>query len=218
MNLRFRLFIIGIGALLVVLTYTFPLWITFFQSEGEIFPFPELAEELREDFDALPPSARSAYLTLREEDARLAVQMASTALQDPVIVPLDEQENPNFQGQQAVRSGTFVEIDAIRRAEGQATIYELPDGNRYLWLEDFNAVNGPGLRLFLSTRTPAMMNELEEDEVLDLSLDDVLLDPLRATVGNQAYDVPSEIDLSLYESVVIYSTDLDLIYSMAVLN
>ena len=106
----------------------------------------------------------------------------------------------------------------VNPAAGKVTLYEMPDGTRYLWLEEFAVIPGPGLRLFLSELTAAQYEELLADELpgdFVLSLEDLLLDPLRFDEGNQAYDVPREADLDRYNSVLIYSTELDLLYSFA---
>lgn len=218
MNLRFRLLIILIGAILVALTFTFPIWFPATLDPSEIVLFPELPESLRDDFDALPPERREDYLTLRGEDVRIAANMAAYALQAPRQSPADQQENPNRSGQVAIRSAEFVTLTPNRAAQGKITLYELPDGSRYLWLEDFSAIPGPGLRLFLSSLTEAAYLELLDDDIPGdflLTLDDLLLDPLRFDSGNQAYEVPREADLNRYNSVLIYSTELNLLYSYA---
>lgn len=218
MNLRFRLLIILFGAALVAAAFTFPEWFPRTLDPSEIVLFPELPESLQADFDALPPEQRDAYLALREQNVRQAALMAAYALQGPVPAPEDEQENPNRSGQIAIRDGEFVTISPIRSAEGKVTLYELPDGTRYLWLEDFSVIPARGLRLFLSSLTTTRFTELIDDKEsgdFTLSLDDLLLDPLRFNVGNQAYQVPREADLSRYNAVLIYSTDLELLYSYA---
>ncbi len=76
----------------------------------------------------------------------------------------------------------------------------------------------PGLRLFLSSLTDIAYAELLEDDLPGdylLTLDDLLLDPLRYDTGNQAYEVPREADLNRYNAVLIYSTELNLLYSYA---
>lgn len=218
MNLRFRLLIILIGAALVAAAFTFPIWFPLTLDPSEIVLFPELPESLQADFEALPEEQRNAYLALRDEDVRQAALMAAYALQDPVPAPEDEQENPNRSGQIAIRDGEFVTISPIRSAKGKVTLYELPDGSRYLWLEDFSVIPARGLRLFLSSLTAERFTELIADEEpgdFTLSLDDLLLDPLRFDTGNQAYEVPREADLDRYNTVLIYSTDLELLYSYA---
>lgn len=218
MNLRFRLLIILIGAALVAAAFTFPVWFPLTLDPSEIVMFPELPESLQADFEALPEEQRNAYLALRDENVRQAALMAAYALQEPVPAPEDEQENPNRSGQVAIREGEFVTISPIRSAKGKVTLYELPDGSRYLWLEDFSVIPARGLRLFLSSLTAERFTELMEDEEpgdFTLSLDDLLLDPLRFDTGNQAYEVPREADLDRYNTVLIYSTDLELLYSYA---
>jgi hypothetical protein len=218
MNLRFRLLLILIGAALVAAAFSFPVWFPLTLDPSEVVLFPELPESLRADFDALPSERRDAYLALRDEDVRTAALMAAYALQPPNAVPADQQANPNRSGQIAIRDGEFVTITPIRSAQGTVTLYELPDGARYLWLENFSVIPGRGLRLFLSSLTAARFTELLADEELGdftLSLEDLLLDPLRFDVGNQAYEVPREADLDRYSSVLIYSTELDLLYSYA---
>lgn len=218
MNLRFRLLIILIGAALVAAAFTFPVWFPLTLDPSEIVMFPELPESLQADFEALPEEQRNAYLALRDENVRQAALMAAYALQEPVPAPEDEQENPNRSGQVAIRESEFVTISPIRSAKGKVTLYELPDGSRYLWLEDFSVIPARGLRLFLSSLTAERFTELMEDEEpgdFTLSLDDLLLDPLRFDTGNQAYEVPREADLDRYNTVLIYSTDLELLYSYA---
>lgn len=223
MNLRLRLFIIMIGALLVVATYTFPYWLPLLQNNEETVLFPELNEAQREAFDVLPPVRQRDYLEVRSADPNLALRMVTSALQPDIVVPEDEQAQPQREGQVALLSGEFQTLTPNRGAQGTATLYQLPDGSRYLWLDDFSVVNGPGLRLFLSSADMEMMQELREDDEEDndelkLSSTDLPLDLLRANVGNQAYDVPTEENLDLYNSVLIYSTDLDLLYSIAELE
>lgn len=218
MNLRFRLLIILIGAALVAAAFTFPVWFPLTLDPSEIVLFPELPESLRADFEALPTERRDAYLALRDEDPRQAVLMAAYALQESNHSPEDEQENPNRSGQVNIREAEFVTISPIRSAEGKVTLYELPDGTRYLWLEDFSVIPARGLRLFLSSLTAERFTELAEDDEpgdFALSLEDLLLDPLRYDAGNQAYEVPREADLDRYNSVLIYSTELELLYSYA---
>lgn len=223
MNIRLRLFVIMIGALLVVATYSFPYWLPLLQNIEEAVQFPELNATQREAFTLLPSARQRDYLELRSADANLALRMASFALQPDIVVPDDEQGQPAREGQAALMTGEFQTLTPNRGAQGTATLYQLPDGSRYLWLDDFRVINGPGLRLFLSAVDMEAMQELREDDEEDndevkLSRGDLPLDLLRANVGSQAYDVPSEENLDQYNSVLIYSTDLDLLYSIAELN
>lgn len=220
MGTRFRLMLIGLGTILIVAVYTFPFWFEFLVDEDDIVLYPELSEEQLAAFEILPESRQQDYLALRDTDPNLSFRMVTAALEPPTVVPDDEQQNPEFSGQQAMVSGEFITITPNRSAEGTATIYELPDGDRYLWLEDFNVINGPSLRLFLSVNSQLNLDalDLEAGERLEIQRPDVLLDPLQYTVGNQAYDIPREINLDDFNSILIYSTDLELVYSLAELR
>ena len=88
-------------------------------------------------------------------------------------------------------SGTFAGAgDGIHNAQGSARILNLEDGRAVLRLEDFRVTNGPDLYVYLSTDKGAS--------------DYVDLGRLKANAGNQNYELPSGIDLSKYDNVVIW--------------
>lgn len=213
--MRFRLFLIMFGFALIGLTYSFPLWADLLQPADAGVVFPGLTEEQSEAFIQLPVERQADYREVLREDAPLAVRMVTAALEPPVVVPADEQENPAYEGQQVIRRGSFVSLSPNREVRGNVEIYELPDGTRYLWLSDFSAINAPGLRLFLSPSNTVTLNSLRRGEEFALSNNDLPLDPLRATVGNQMYDIPREARLSEYNSILIYSMELNLLWGMA---
>jgi hypothetical protein len=218
--MRFRLLVIGFGALLVALTFTFPLWIDFLTPGEDTLVYPELDDEQRALFLALPPDRQADYLAIRAANPQLAYQMVLSALAEPSVAPIEQQGNPNYQGQRAIYTGEFTGISPSRSAEGTMTIYELPDGSRYLWLENFSVIGGPGLRLFLTPSDQTTLDELDEEENEELALtrDDLLLDPLRYTTGNHEYDIPREADLNDYNSLMIFSTELNLLWALAELG
>lgn len=213
--MRFRLLVLGLGALLVIATFTFPYWYPLLLPTSDNVPFPELDSALWPAFEALPPERQADYLTLRSAGAAEALDMANTALQPDVVVPEEAQATPEVSAQVAVRTGEFAGLTPNRSAEGTITIYELPDASRYLWLQDFRAIQGPDLRVYLSTRQTLDLEDLEEDEELGLSPDDIFLDRLTYNVGSQRFDVPSEPNLTLYNSVILYSQRLSLVYAIA---
>lgn len=216
MNTRFRLLIIVLGGLLIALTYSFPFWYPLLQNRGDTFVFPELDASRRDAFTALPPERQADYLALRRTNLMLALDMANTALQPDVVVPPENQVLPQISGQvETDRTGTLLEVTPNRRADGTVTIYELPDGSHYLWLTDFSAVQGPDLRLYLSTQTSGILADRTDEEEPGLTTEDIFLGRLEFNVGNQRFDIPREADLALYQSIIIYSQGLNLIYSMA---
>jgi hypothetical protein len=213
--MRFRLFVLGLGALLVIATFTFSYWYPLLLNTGESVLFPEIDSALWEPFAELPPDRQADYLAMRSADMAQALDMVNSALQPDVVVPEEAQATPEVSAQTPVLTGEFVGITPNRSAEGTATIYELPDGSRYLWLQDFRAIQGPDVRVYLSTQETLDLEELDEDEELGLSADDIPLGRLEANVGSQQFPVPSEPNLTLYNSIILYSQRLSLVYAIA---
>jgi aminopeptidase N len=106
-------------------------------------------------------------------------------------------------------SGSFTKIDALHGASGTATIYRLAEGKLVLRLESFNAQNGPDLVIGLSGNPmPRSSDEVKQGGYLQLA-------SLKANQGNQNYELPADIDLSQYKSVVIYCRAFNVVFSTA---
>ena len=110
----------------------------------------------------------------------------------------------------SVVDGTFERIDAVHWAQGDVTIYQLPDNRKILAFDNFLAANGPDLRVLLSASEAPRTRE--EVELGNLELE---LGSLKGTAGNQTYEIPPEVDLSLYNSVVIYCQAFHVVFSTA---
>jgi hypothetical protein len=82
--------------------------------------------------------------------------------------------------------------------KGTATIFEYPDGRRVLRLTDFETSNGPDVQLYLVKATDAMDNE----SVTKAGF--VHLGALKGNIGDQNYDVPSDVDLSTHRAVTVW--------------
>jgi Electron transfer DM13 len=102
-------------------------------------------------------------------------------------------------------AGTFVGVnDGIHNAQGQAKVIKLSDGSNFLRLEDFRSTNGPDLYVYLST---------------DKSNSDfVNLGRLKGNVGNQNYEIPQGIDLSKYDTVLIWCQAFSVLFGSAELR
>ena len=94
--------------------------------------------------------------------------------------------------------GTAKVHDVDRDGEGTAKIYELPNGSRLIRLEDFFVSINSDLELRLSE----LADPKTTDEVVKAPWKQVAM--LKATVGNMNYEVPSDIDVSRYKSIVIW--------------
>ncbi len=106
--------------------------------------------------------------------------------------------------------GTFRDADASHKASGKATIYALEDGTRVLRFEDFQVTNGPDLRVLLVPSADPQ----DRDDVSGY----LELAPLTGNIGSQNYEIPNDVDLSLYGSVVIYCTPFHVIFGVATLE
>ncbi len=102
-------------------------------------------------------------------------------------------------------SGSFIGVgDGIHDAEGRAFVLLLDDGTKFLRFEDFKATNGPDLYVYLSTDNQAS--------------DFVNLGRLKANMGNQNYEIPSEVNLSKYSNVLIWCKAFSVLFGSAELG
>ena len=97
---------------------------------------------------------------------------------------------------QTLAQGEFYDI--VHEGEGQAVIIQLADGVRVLRFENFMVLNGPDLFVYLVPENP-VPNAVGFDF---MAFHD--LGPLKGNVGAQNYELPADLDLSLYQSVVIW--------------
>jgi hypothetical protein len=207
--MRLRLLLILFGAALVAASFTFPLWRPLFVSTIAEEAFPGLPANLQDAFAQLPSDQQAAFLSMAAENRDTAVAMAVAALQNPVVM-LEEQPTPDGAITVQVARGEFARIDAVHWAQGTVTIFSFPDNRKVARLDDFQSANGPDLYVLLSA-SPAPRTQ-EEVELGDLDFE---LGRLKANIGNQNYEIPPEVDLSLYNSVVIYSKPFNVVFSTA---
>lgn len=109
-----------------------------------------------------------------------------------------------------LRQGQFKDADSFHQGSGSAAIYELPDGALVLRFENFTVTNGPDLHVLLATN-PAPTGRADLGDHLDLGM-------LKGNIGNQNYDIPAGVDLSQYQSVVIYCMPFHVVFSTATLG
>jgi len=105
-------------------------------------------------------------------------------------------------------SGTFV--DAEHSTSGTATILQLPDGSRYLRLENFSTSDGPDVDVALTDQQAGGDDWGKYDDGRYLPLGD-----LKGTDGNQNYSIPADADLSGLTSVVIWCDRFNVAFGTA---
>ncbi len=113
---------------------------------------------------------------------------------------------------QVIARGNFSGADPVHQVSGTATVYRLPTGAHLLRLEGFRSTNGPDLFVGLSghrmPRTSAELHDQGYHQVL----------ALKASQGNQNYELPSGIDIDTFKSVVIYCRAFKLTFGSAELQ
>ncbi|MGH7902079.1 MAG: DM13 domain-containing protein, partial [Thermodesulfobacteriota bacterium] len=82
--------------------------------------------------------------------------------------------------------------------KGVASIYQLPDGKKVLRFTDFETSNGPDVQVYMVAADDANDN----DTVTNAGF--VHIGALKGNIGDQNYDLPSDIDLNKYRSVTIW--------------
>jgi len=94
-----------------------------------------------------------------------------------------------------VRVGSFRSI--AHQTSGTVRVGPTPDGRQVVYLEDLATDNGPDVRVFLSPHPP------EGDDSI-YGTDELELGPLKGNIGDQTYEVPADVDLGRYQSVVLW--------------
>lgn len=123
---------------------------------------------------------------------------------------MPEAVEPTSSGSVDLATGSFVSHNRYT-VSGNATAYQLEDGQRILRLQDFESTNGPDLYVYL---TVAQAN----DDDAALAADFIDLGVLSGNIGNQNYVIPAEVDLERYDTVVIWCRRFTTSFDVADLN
>ncbi len=213
MTNRVRFFVIALGALCVAATFTFPQWQQFIMPPAQVETIEVLSgvqPALQPTFEALPAEQQATYRRLAAENQNAATLMINSALGAPTVVPDEEQALPSMSGPVIIARGEFGRIDEVRWASGTLVVYEQADDSKVVRFEGFNAVNGPDLRVMMTARSAEALAINPS-----LGIADVDLGPLKGNVGDQNYTLPPDVDVSSYRNVVIVSSTLNVVYSIA---
>lgn len=109
-------------------------------------------------------------------------------------------------------TGTFVDADAIHKGSGVAEIYEGADGKRIVNFSNFKVTNGPDLKVWLvAHKNPMDASTVKNSDYISLGV-------LKGNIGAQNYQIPDNVDLSKYQSVVIWCEQFGVLFSTAALS
>jgi hypothetical protein len=155
----------------------------------------ELAETLRELLDP-----ENDLEVLNEPEITAVARDVNPATSDEPIIT-------------EVKKGSFGDLNVVLQAEGVVTVYEVVHSGvtaRFLRFEEgFRVISGPDLEIFLSSaQAPRIPEQLFDSQNVEVAF-------LKGNVGPQNYELDTDIDLTQYRSVAIYSEELDLIVAVA---
>ena len=170
---------------------------------------------------AVESEAYQRFVSMNEEEKMQAAKQMSIQERDQIMATaskvnnsIDEsmdqvqqqtQNNAATTTTNVLRTGSFVGVgDGIHNAEGTAKVIPLQDGSNILRLEDLRVTNGPDLYVYLATDKSAS--------------DFVNVGKLKANNGNQNYDIPTETDLTKYDTVLIWCRPFSVLFGSAELE
>lgn len=145
--------------------------------------------------EGLPTAAPSSTAPPLDINAQMTATMNAALSAAPIMQ--DEPMPEDEMGEMAILAqGTFYNV--AHEGQGTATLYQLSDGSRVLRFEGFEVQNGPQLHVYLTSADPV-------ENTVGVELPDYYdLGPLKGNIGSQNYEVPPELDLEGFRSVVIW--------------
>lgn len=220
MGSRLRFSIIMLGWVVIIATFTYPLW----RDEpdiGEIeAEFTELTADQLREFFRLPAPIQAGYSVMHQQNAVMATTLLISRLEPPEPV---NDEMPNIGNAVVSRVGDFAPLELERDdtrelppfsnlfgATGDVTIYRYPDNRMILRVENLQAIHGPELVLRLVSLASPLTEEDMGNNFIELSPA-----PLQSNVGNLNFEIPASVSISEYGSVVIYERLYGFIFAVA---
>jgi Electron transfer DM13 len=144
--------------------------------------------------EPLPVAAVEASATPAVAETNPTAQVVEARPQP--TVEISPTESAATVTEQVLLKGSFYNVAHI--SSGEALVYQLADGARILRLQNFSVDNGPDLYVYL----------VPIDPVPNASGSEIpgyySLGRLKGNIGDQNYELPVDLDLSQYKSVVIW--------------
>lgn len=132
-------------------------------------------------------------------------------LASPLWINVEVNETIATTGTQTLVVGTLRGADAVHQGEGDVRIVTRADGGFELQLTEFEVTNGPDLEVWLSAHPdPQTSDDIKGAAYLSLG-------QLKGNIGNQAYAIPAETDISAYGSVAIWCEQFGVLFAPAAL-
>ncbi len=156
-------------------------------------------DEVDEDgplFDSGVAAAAAPIETPTTEPEVVETPAPPVANEAPVITPAPVVTDAPAPQIVTLAQGTFIPRG---RYSGEGTAIVLNDGSeqRFVRFENFSTDNGPDLRVYLSASDASGDSGAFDDDFIDLGV-------LKGNIGDQNYEIPPDVDLSVYDTVVVW--------------
>lgn len=147
--------------------------------------------------------------------AEMDVVMEETGVEPSVVMdedtpmpePQDEATDEDAMEIFTVVSGEF--IGRVHPGEGEALVLSDGSPQRFLRFENFEVDNGPDLNVYLVGGTSADGDSgVFDDDFFDLG-------DLKGNIGPQNYEIPIDVDLDRYDTVVIWCVRFGVAFAAA---
>jgi len=179
---------------------------------GWFFVSPLFIDEVVDEplIGGIPSRAQIDQMTPAARDELMTNMMAQAAVASDIDI--DEPMNMAMaETPLVVATGQFKDADIVHKGSGVASLYRLPDASHVIRLENFQVTNGPALVVLL-----AHAGDLQNADEVKRGY--IKLGDLKGNKGNQNYEVPPDIKIGRYRSVVIWCELFDVLFSAATLN
>jgi hypothetical protein len=150
---------------------------------------------LNEELPGTPSASVEDNLSVMDADTKADFEKQTMEMKDKMMEKSDAMP--------ASEPSIIGKANMIARAhdvEGEALLVKA--GNEtYLRFENLKTINGPDLRIYLSS-------DLGADDIVDLG-------PIRATAGSVNYAIPAGTDLNKYKNAMIWCRAFGVLFSYA---
>lgn len=166
-------------------------------------------DEVNESGPVFASGAAPSGLASDALSEEMADDMTTEMANEPVAVEVEE-DMPEMEMESAtagadeddaaamittIFTGDFV--DRSHPTSGVADVLNDGSTQRFLRFEDFETDNGPDLNVYLSTAPAGADTDAFDDDFIDLG-------DLKGNIGTQNYEIPADVDLDRYSTVVIW--------------
>jgi hypothetical protein len=137
---------------------------------------------------------------------------SATATAAPTVEPAEDITPAPPAGPVDLLAGTFVSHE--HTTTGSVRVIEHPDGARQLAIEGLETTNGPDVHVWLSA---GPVIEGFDGWFTAAGYEYVDLGPIKGNLGDQLYDIPAGVDLSVFRTVDLWCVQFSVSFGAAAL-